>query len=301
MRDYNGGFSKEIGLFKKAEKSKVNRNFIWFCILAYLLVIASAIIPTIAGEFFLQAELIGPLVDHVIFGLTLSFGALTLVIALIVTKREKRSFRDIGFQKYGALKSYLRGFGVGLLLMGVSTLIIFVLGGFKIVPNTEGVGIKFLPTILFTLIGWIIQGGTEEVLCRGWMLPLMGRKYNVPFAVIVTSLFFMLLHSSNNAMSLVPILSLIAFGIFAALYVVKEKSLWGVCGLHTSWNWMQGNILGVEVSGSISPGGSLIKLQAAGNPYISGGSFGVEGSIICTVVFMLASVYLFMKIKNTEA
>lgn len=301
MKDYKGGFSNQLGLFGQAEKSKISRNFIWFSILAYLVMLISGIIPAIIGEVLLLTGTISYLVNTVIFTLILGFGMLTLFIALIVIKREKRSFRDIGFSKDGALSGYVKGFGIGILLMGISTIFIWGLGGFKFIPNSQGVGIKFIPTILFMLTGWIIQGATEEILCRGWMLPLLGRKYNVPFAIFITSLFFMLMHSSNDSMSLLSNLNLFLFALFAALYVVKEKSLWGICGMHSAWNWMQGNILGIEVSGMDVPGGSLLKFQATGSAFISGGRFGVEASLICTVVLILASIYIFINIKKEAA
>lgn len=164
-------------------------------------------------------------------------------------------------------------------------------------PNT---GVKVLPSVLIILFGWIIQGGTEEILTRGWMLPLLGRRYNVPFAIVVTSIFFMILHSGNNGMTLMPILNLVLFGIFAALFVVNEESIWGICGMHSAWNWMQGNILGISVSGTDPVGGSLLKFAPKGNELLSGGIFGVEGSIVCTLVFLLASIYLIKIIKEEK-
>lgn len=286
MKNYNNGFSNNVGLFKLAEKTKVNRNFIWFTLLIVLVTIIAA---TPAG---IIAVFVNDPVLEMFINLAGGFGLTSLMVFAIVKYREKRPVADLGFQKSNALNLYVKGFLYGLAMMGLCTGIMFAFGGLKLVPNVESVGLHMLPSILFLLIGWIIQGGTEEVLYRGWMMPLLGKKYNVPFAIIVSSVGFTLLHSGNNGMTIMPIINLTLYGAFAALYVVNEKSLWGICGWHSAWNWMQGNILGVEVSGTNVPGGSLIKLTAQGNPLISGDVFGIEGSIVCTVVLGVSCVYL---------
>lgn len=161
-----------------------------------------------------------------------------------------------------------------------------------------GKSMKHRNFIWFSILAVLVMivGSTEEVLTRGWMLPLLGKRYNVPFAIGVTSLFFMLLHSGNDGMTLMPIINLILFGVFAALYVVKEENIWGVCGMHSAWNWMQGNVLGIAVSGTEPAGGSLLKFVPKGHELISGGDFGVEGSIVCSILYLILCSYLVKKI-----
>jgi membrane protease YdiL (CAAX protease family) len=297
MKDYSNGFSADRGLFGLAADSKVNRNFIWFSIFAYMVMIAGGGLVGIATEI---ARISG-MSEYwtTFFDLVLGFGTILLLVYLIVRFREKRLFRDIGFQKE-FVGNYFKGFAVGIFLMLICISLMTVFGGMELVIKAPNTGIKVLPSVLIILFGWIIQGGTEEVLTRGWMLPLLGRRYNVPFAIGVTSIFFMILHSGNNGMTLMPILNLVLFGIFAALFVVNEKSIWGICGMHSAWNWMQGNILGISVSGTDPVGGSLLKFAPKGNELLSGGIFGVEGSIVCTLVFLLASIYLIKIIKEEK-
>jgi len=296
MKNYDNGFSNQIGLFKLAEKSKVKRHFIWFTILIMIVAMVGAMPAGLFGAVFLGSR--NNDVMNIFINLAGGFGMTSLLVFAIVKFREKRPVADLGFQRKGALKQYLKGFAYGLAMLAVCSGTMFVFGGLKLVANPQNVGLQMLPSILFLLIGWIVQGGTEEILYRGWMMPLLGAKYNVPFAVVVSSVGFMILHYGNNGMTWVPIVNLIIFGIFAALYVVNEKSIWGICGWHSAWNWMQGNIIGVEVSGTNVPGGSLIKLTAQGNPLVSGGIFGIEGSLVCTFVLIVCCVYLVNKLRN---
>ncbi len=230
--------------------------------------------------------------------LTFGFGLVTLLVFAVVKFREKRDIADLGFFNEGAVKNYLFGFGLRLAMLGAAALIVYLAGGLRLVQGVEAVGFHMVPSILFLLIGWIIQGGTEEVFTRDWMLPLLGKNYGVPAAISITSVFFMAMHSQNNGVTAIPLMKLVLFGVFAALYVVQTKEPWG---MHSARNWMQGNIIGVEVSGSTRPGGSLIKLTAQGNDLISGGGFGIEGSLVCTLIFGGASVYLLMRILKTKA
>lgn len=163
MRDFNNGFSKEEGLFALAGRSKVQRNFIWFAILSTIITFGAALPATFIGMFAL-IMLEGDAADYwnTFINLTLGFGATTFVIYLIVKFREKRSFRDLGFFKKGAFKNYIVGFATGLLLLGLITVLIVSIGGLKLKTGIPTVGLHMLPTILFLLIGWIIQGGTSR-------------------------------------------------------------------------------------------------------------------------------------------
>lgn len=300
MRNFKNGFSNNLGLFALAEKSKVHRNVFWFVILACLIMFLGAI-PTetlnyVINHFYNLPEIF----NTTVFTLILGFGSLSLITFGIVKYSEKRSIRDLGFFRENWIKKYFSGFAIGLLFMCGSALVIYLLGGYSLTSHAANLGFSKTPTILFILLGWIIQSGTEEVVTRGWMLPLLGRKYNVPFAIIISSSLFAILHIFNGHISVIPLVNLFLYGIFAALFVIYTKDLWRICGLHAAWNWAQGNLLGVEVSGQDIPGGAFIKLSAQGNDLISGGEFGVEGSLVCSLLLLVLSTYLILKLLKRK-
>jgi hypothetical protein len=85
--------------------------------------------------------------------------------------------------------------------------------------------------------------------------------------------------------------NLIVLAIFFSLYALSEESLWGVMGVHAAWNWTQGNIFGVEVSGTTAYGAShLMQWSVAGPDWLTGGGFGPEGSAITLVVLIIGSL-----------
>ena len=83
-----------------------------------------------------------------------------------------------------------------------------------------------------------------------------------------------------------------------ALYFLKTKTGWGVAGIHGAWNFAQGNLFGILVSGQQS-GTSLMTFLPQGNQdWLSGGSFGIEGSVMTSLVLLLLIVYLGYKLKK---
>jgi membrane protease YdiL (CAAX protease family) len=153
--------------------------------------------------------------------------------------------------------------------------------------------------VLLLLFGFVIQGATEEIVFRGWMLPILSTRYSLIVSVLVTSTGFGVYHLKIPGISILSFINLVLFGVFAALYVLNEGSLWGLCGLHSIWNWIQGSVYGIKVSGESLPGGSIISMEPVQNKVLfSRGAFGLEGSLIVSIVLSIACIYLYKKIKE---
>lgn len=210
---------------------------------------------------------------------------------------EKRSIVSLGFFKEGWLKDLLLGFAFGGLLYGVCLGLIVLLGGAELVATDTSAGTWWF--VLTTIPFWLVQGGTEEVLTRGWLLPVLKHKTNLPLAILISSSVFALLHLSNNHMTLLSLLDLFLYGLLTALYLLKAGNIWGVVGLHGAWNFFQGNVFGVAVSGT-EAGPSILRFaQIAGAPdWLSGGAFGTEGSLISNLVQGLVIIYLLYSLKK---
>ncbi|WP_449459161.1 CPBP family intramembrane glutamic endopeptidase, partial [Streptococcus suis] len=136
---------------------------------------------------------------------------------------------------------------------------------------------------IILILAWSIQGTTEEILTRGWMFSSLSARHNIPIGIIVSSLFFTFLHLGNNAISLIPILDLTLFAVLACLIMLKTGNIWVIGGLHTAWNCFQGNVFAFPVSGT-NAGQAFIQIGITGPEWLSGGKFGVEGSVISLLV-----------------
>lgn len=221
--------------------------------------------------------------------LIFSFGPIFLILWAWVALVEKRPFWTMGLERAGAGWKYVRGLLVGL-VMFVAAVGISAAFGYVAVEegNSQPQGVVALGGVLLVLLGWVVQGAGEELLTRGWLLPVVGARYNPVLGLIVSSLVFAVLHSLNPNLSPVAILNLALFGLFTTLYALYERGLWGVFSIHSIWNWAQGNLFGFEVSGMNSPGGTLFDLMEVGPDVVTGGPFGPEGGLAVTAVLIIS-------------
>jgi membrane protease YdiL (CAAX protease family) len=236
----------------------------------------SAELPLLPGAALFTAALIS------------QFLPIALLIWVWVAFWERRPFWTLGFEWQGAGRKYLVGFWIGVAMYGLAIGIPALFGYMAFEqgdPSREGSAA--LASVLLVYLGWTIQGPTEEIVCRGWLLQAIGGRYRVWLGILVSSLIFMILHGLNPNIGPIALLNLFLFGVFTCLYTLYEGGLWGVAALHASWNWVQGNLFGIEVSGNQVIGGVVINLQENGPDLITGGAFGTEGGLACTGVLLL--------------
>jgi membrane protease YdiL (CAAX protease family) len=211
-----------------------------------------------------------------------------LFVGLWVYFYERRPFWTLGYERMHALVRYVRGFLFGGLMFAAAVGILLLLGAISAgAGDPSRQGIAAIWGILLVLLGWIVQGGAEEVLVRGWLLPVVGARFRPWMGLTVSSLVFAVMHSLNEGLNGLALLNLALFALFAGLYAMREGSIWGISALHSAWNWFQGNIFGFHVSGMASGGGSLLGLAAQGPAWLTGGVFGPEGGVAVTLVLLL--------------
>jgi membrane protease YdiL (CAAX protease family) len=233
--------------------------------------------------------------EQVIF-LVFSFGPIFLLLWLWLASFEKRPLSSTGMEQRGSGKKYLRGLGVGLLMFAASVGVSALLGyiAFEEGPPQQQ-GMAALAGVLLVFLGWTVQGPAEELITRGWLLPVIGARYKPWLGIILSSVIFAAFHGLNFigldiSLPLIglALLNLFLFGLFAALYTLYEGGLWGVFGIHAVWNWAQGNLFGFEVSGQAAAGGTLFNFMEIGPDVITGGPFGPEGGLAVTIVLIIS-------------
>lgn len=227
-----------------------------------------------------------------------SFVFISLLVFFRVKVIEKRSLSSIGFNKNNWLKKYSLGFLIGLAMMSIIVLILFPFGYITVEKNPiQPVGISAIASVLVILLGWIIQGATEEIVTRGWLLNVLSTKYNIGVGLLISSTLFGLMHLTNPNVNYIAVINIILVGLFYGLYVIKTNDLWAVCGMHSAWNFAQGNIFGFKVSGLDVSVGSLIDLNLVGSDFVTGGIFGPEAGITATFI-LLASIGILLFIDK---
>ncbi len=204
---------------------------------------------------------------------------------------ERRSLRTAGMER-PILKRYVRGLLIGLFMFTAVILLLLLFDA--VITETPLAGRFNLLTLAGALLifgGWIIQGAAEELLARGFLLPILGARWGPLAGVIVSSLFFALLHLANPHISVLSLLNLALFGLFAALYTLYEGALWGIFAIHAVWNWAQGNLYGFSVSGLEIVNSTIVfDLVEEGPDWLTGGLFGPEGGLVVTFVLLISTV-----------
>ncbi|MCB9000856.1 MAG: CPBP family intramembrane metalloprotease [Bacteroidales bacterium] len=223
---------------------------------------------------------------------TLLFSAMTFLwVWLYIKIIEHRSFQSLGFYIKGFFYKYIKGLGIGILLVSLSVLAISVTvpTKFTISPNFGLNGFLFLIPIF---ILYIIQGAGEEVLFRGWFMQSLSLRHKAFIGITVSSLLFSLMHIANNSYNVIPAVNILLIGLFLGIYMLKDGNIWGVCGIHSAWNFGMDSIWGIKVSGNAPIGQPVINTVFNGNSKLTGGNFGIEGSIVVTTIFIIALIIL---------
>ncbi|MFR6860494.1 CPBP family intramembrane glutamic endopeptidase [Streptococcus pneumoniae] len=232
---------------------------------------------------------------RLILGL-LAFGFILNTVFRWTRKVEKRPIRTLGFYRENFLSNLLKGFSLGLALFLLTLLGLVALGQYRL--DSIYLDTYSLAFTLFTIPFWILQGTAEELVTRAWLIPQLAKRTNLKVAIIISSSLFTLLHLGNPGITFLSAIDLFLFGVAMSLYLLKTDTIWGIGGIHGAWNFAQGNLFGVLVSGQ-SSGTSIMKFTPQGNQdWLSGGSFGIEGSIVSSIILFLLILYLAYQLKK---
>ena len=236
---------------------------------------------------------------------TLGNLALTFFVALALfyyaRKFQRRNNASLGLTHPQKFTNYMRGMVIGLLMMLVTFLILLISGQIEVVNNLSNV--SPLIFIIF-IIGWMVQGFEEELMCRSILMNYFAARRGVVAGIVINSLIFSLLHLANPGFGLLPFITIFLMGVIFSLMFYISDDIFLPAAAHSFWNFAQGNIFGITVSGGFAMKNTIIRTNLVGNPILTGGSFGVEGGLIVMIVELIVVGVLVKlaldKNKNTK-
>lgn len=209
---------------------------------------------------------------------------------------EGRPISTMGLPRKNAFSEFSKGFGIG------AAMISGIVGLLVLMGTLQFDRMQFTASTLFSwllvLIGYIIQGSTEEFYIRGWLLPVISQRLSVKWGLFLSSTIFSVIHLGNNGVSLLSSIQSIFFAAFLGAYALKKGDIWGACGIHVAWNFFQGNVYGLFVSGFDSEA-SLFYFTPTGSNLLTGGDYGPEGGIPCLILFTAAFLYCLFYMKQS--
>jgi uncharacterized protein len=211
-----------------------------------------------------------------------------------------RLFEDLPFRALGFwvtknwFKNLVSGFVIGAGSLALAALIAFVFGGLTFHYNHSAGTAAILLTLSSTLVIFIAGAAFEEAFLRGYALQTFSRAKLAVFGAVLTSLIFAMMHNGNPGASPLSWLNTFLAGVWFAVAYFKTRDLWFPFGLHLAWNWFQGSIFGISVSGldQLAPA-PLMKAVDAGPAWLTGAGYGLEGGIACTLALLVSTALIY--------
>jgi membrane protease YdiL (CAAX protease family) len=217
----------------------------------------------------------------------LGAGAALAAYALFVRLYERRWPTEAG--RVGLPLWLPAGFALGAGLLLASAGLVYA-GGWSVVARTAERG--DWPRLIATAL--IVQFGVaviEELLLRGVFFRVLERSLGSWLALALSAVLFGFMHAGNpNATWWAAAGLALQAGVLLAAAYMASRSLWLPIGVHWGWNAMQAGVVGGTVSGHTTR--AVLTVKPAGAEILSGGAFGLEGSVVATTVCATVAVVL---------
>lgn len=284
-----------LEMAKEEKKRKIVPEILKMILVILLGLIVSAVssmFPAVCGFFYNQYQFTE--VEFLCASLYTTIGTSAFFL-YFCHKFQKRDLESLGFKLDGFLKEYGIGLLIGLIAMTVVAIVGWIFNAFDTVTVNK---IEFKWIIAF-FFGFVLQGMSEEIVCRGYIMTTFIRRHSVLSGIIINSLVFMLMHGTNTGYGIIPAINMILFSVFASLYMIQTENIWGVSAIHAIWNFAQGCIFGFSVSGA-SALPSIFSFSYETNNVLNGGEFGPEGGLIVMAVNLVLIAMCVIKQNRKE-
>ena len=214
-------------------------------------------------------------------------------VALLYWKLiEKKPLSEMGLTNH--FGNYFIGAIIGVLLLAVSVVAIILTGNIEYHGVFENADIL---VIVLLIGGFVVQGATEEILCRGVVFRSLKEKTSLAIAMDISTLMFIIPHLSSLfdggvIYGVLGIINLLLISTIFSLLTIRFKSIWAACGLHSFWNAVLYSVLGLNLSGNDETVTAIFNMQSVGENIWNGGVYGIEASLITTVVLAFAAILI---------
>lgn len=214
--------------------------------------------------------------------------ALFAIYAGLVRVMERRRASELDFRR--GLPTFLLGVLIGSAIIAGTFLILWKLGMAEI---SSGTGLAGLERELLALM---ITTMVEELLFRVILFKILEEIAGSLLAILISAAAFGLAHFANPGATPFAIFALsMELGVMLALAYMVTRNVWIAVGIHGGWNFTQGFVLGAQNSGQQHPY-SYFRTTFSGSDYLTGGLFGLEGSIVSLGLSAVVSAFLLVLI-----
>ena len=192
-----------------------------------------------------------------------------------------------------SLKEFFGGLALGVTLFSAVIVVLWLLRVYHLQARgtTAGLGGGALAALLAATV--------EETLIRGFLFRIVQMVGGTWMALIVSSAFFGAAHAFNPGATVTSSLAIaLEAGVLLAAAYVLTGRLWFPMGLHAGWNFSEGSLYGLSVSGFTAKN-ALTQGGLSGPVILTGGAFGPEASIVAVLLcFGVAILLLWLAAKR---
>jgi len=227
--------------------------------------------------------------DNLWMTVSLQFLAALISISIFRIYIDRQSVFSLGFAWKGFAQHAYVGLFASFAMLGIGSTILMLLG------HLQFLDVEIDPSsIALNLAIMLIVAFSEEMIVRGYMLHNLMKSFDKYLALCISAVVFALLHLGNPNIGIIPVVEIFIGGIMLGINYIYTKNLWFGIFLHFGWNFLQGPILGYQVSGiALQP---LLQQNLQGPETLTGGAFGFEGSILAiflnlTLIGLLVFIY----------
>jgi uncharacterized protein len=246
-----------------------------FSVLVFLL--AGYAAGAIAGNRVLLFE--------VIFRPLLALLLTALFIWLLATIDHVEDYRvaALGLPRAkGWLKQFTMGCTLGCALTLLAILPITIWGH---ASSRFRLSLHSLPRVGAVLLVLLLGALAEELMFRGYPFQHLEQGIGAMGAIAIFSVMFGAVHLANPGATLWGLINTILIGVLLSISYLRTRALWLPWGIHFGWNFALGFLFGLPVSG-LRLFNVAVRTAASGPTWITGGSYGVEGSATAVVVIL---------------
>lgn len=230
-----------------------------------------------------------------------------LIPALVVGSLCGKLFEKLSFDAIGVPVTLKAAFNlalgcfVGMLTFVLAVAVPMVAGSLSFTRNPEAVG-NLWYSLGVPLIVFGVAAAFEEALFRGYIFQTLTCSGYAWLAILITAVPFGVVHLGNPDAGAISTINTVLAGVWFGLAYLKTRDLWFVWGVHWFWNWTQGSVFGIEVSGITTLVQTPLLIESdAGPHWLTGTTYGIEGGIACTFAILISIAAIqYGRIFNAE-
>ena len=199
-----------------------------------------------------------------------------------VMRLERRPITELALA--GAGRELWGGLGIGALLVVATYSVLLASGAFTITgAAATGVLLKPFPEQVMVAV-------FEEIVFRAIVFGMLQKFWGTKIALGVSTVIFVAAHMPNEGFSVLGAAMTAAASLALSGAYLLSGRLWLPISMHFAWNYFSDAVFAVPVSGHLARG--WLQVATSGPAWLSGGTYGIEGSIVTGITWSMAAIAL---------